>query len=168
MTAEYWIKHLQLSRHPEGGFFREVYRSQEQIEAQALPPRFGGARSLATSIYFLITPEGFSALHRLKADELWHFYAGQTLELHLILPDGSYRKLLLGSQPKTGATFQAVVPAACWFGARLADPGPQAYALLGCTMAPGFDFADFELGSREQLLKQYPHHSTLIRSLTRV
>jgi len=164
-TAEMLKEKLTLTPHPEGGWFREVYRSTESISGEALPGRFSGSRPFSTSIYFLLEHGDFSALHRIKSDELWHFYAGAGLTIHIITPEGNYQRLLLGSDVTTGESFQAMVPAGCWFGAELsADAG---FALVGCTVAPGFDFADFEMGVRAVLLQQFPEHENVIRRLTR-
>lgn len=165
--ASFWINHLQLRPHPEGGFFSETYRSAERVQPQGLPPRFTAARSFSTSIYFLLKQSAFSALHRLKADELWHFYTGHRLLIDMLLPDGSLRRHVLGPDPGRGEAFQAVVPAGCWFGSRVESHEPEAYALVGCTVAPGFDFADFELANRADLIAQYPQREAFIRSLTR-
>jgi hypothetical protein len=164
-TAAYWIHHLALERHPEGGYFRETYRSPVTLLPEALPKDFTGQRSLATTIYFLLEGCDFSALHRLRSDETWHFYCGATLELHSIEPNGSCRTIHLGSRPERGETFQATIPAGAWFGATVADPG--SYALLGCTVAPGFDFADFELAARSDLCRRFPRLRNFITRLTR-
>jgi predicted cupin superfamily sugar epimerase len=164
-VAAYWIERLRLEPHPEGGYFRETYRSPEQIDPSALPDRYVGPRSVATSILFLLTGENFSALHRLRSDELWHFHDGSPLTVHVIEPGGAYRPIRLGLDAEAGASPQAVVPAGCWFGSTVDDPG--GYALVGCTVAPGFDFADFELADRASVLRLYPEHAGLIERLTR-
>jgi uncharacterized protein len=165
--AAEWIARLGLAPHPEGGWFRETYRASELITADALPARFGGARNLATAVYFLITSEAFSALHRIRSDELWHFYAGAPVTLTLLDADGrgSLAVVRLGCDPAVGALPQVTVPAGAWFGAELT--APRAFALVGCTVAPGFDFSDFELGDREALLQRYPEHRGAIERLTR-
>lgn len=163
-NAAYWIEKLALQEHPEGGYFRQVYCSSERIERAALPPRFGGVRSFSTAIYFLLSGRDRSALHRIKSDELWHFYDGSPLTVHVIDPSGSYRPILLGRDCEAGQVFQAVVEAGCWFGATVDDPA--AYALVGCTVAPGFDYDDFELADREALLQLYPQHRAVIERLT--
>lgn len=157
------VARLQLARHPEGGWYRETYRSEEAIPASALPARFTGARAFSTAIHFLLERGDISALHRIRSDELWHFHAGSALVVHAIFPDGACRSWRLGSDLAAGEQFQVVVPAGCWFGA---EPAGE-YALVGCTVAPGFDFADFELGDRQRLLADYPQHATLVRRLTR-
>lgn len=160
MTPEHWIKKLDLQLHPEGGWFRETYRAQEIIPATGLPARFSGARSFCTAIYFLLTEDTFSAFHRILSDEIWHFHAGDALEIHLLHPGGGHQMIPLGP-----GAFQAVVPAGCWFGARMAAGG--SFALVSCTVAPGFDFTDFRLARRGDLLSQFPAHRDIIRALTR-
>jgi uncharacterized protein len=157
--AQYWIKKLQLAKHPEGGYFKETYRSGETIPAVGLPPRFDEDRAFSTAICFLLTGDDCSTLHRIKSDEMWHFYAGSELTIHVIEPTGNYGQIKLG-----GDRFQAVVPAGCWFGATVEQR--QAYALVGCTVAPGFDFADFELAKRDELIAQFPQHRVIIERLT--
>lgn len=162
-TAQYWIETLAMSRHPEGGWFTETYRAAELIPIAGLPSRFDGARVFATAILFLLPQGDVSMLHRIAADEMWHYHAGGPLSVHVIHPDGRHQELLLGSSPEHGERFQAVVPAGCWFGAESRGE----YSLVGCTVAPGFEFADFELGRRSDLLDRYPQHGALIRRLTR-
>jgi len=159
------IDALNLQPHPEGGWYRESYRAAETIPQNVLPERFSGPRPFATAIYFLLTSDSFSALHRIRSDELWHFYAGSPLTVHLIEADGGSRSLTLGPNARVGESFQALVPAGCWFGATVAMP--ESFALVGCTVAPGFDFADFELGERDELIRQYPAQQTLVERLTR-
>ena len=160
-----WIASLKLAPHPEGGFYRETYRAAETIEAAHLPERFGGGRVHSTAIYFLLPGDQISALHRIKSDEVWHFYAGTTLTLTLLHPDGRLEAHRLGPRPERGEAFQALVPAGCWYGARVDDPA--SYALVGGTVAPGFDFADFELAERAALLARFPEHRDTIVRLTR-
>ena len=162
-TAKTLIEQLALARHPEGGWFKETYRASDKLAAQALPARFDGDRSASTAIYFLLEAGDISALHRIQSDEVWHFYAGSTLRVHGIFPDGTYQEWKLGANLAAGEQFQAVVPASCWFGAELAEGD---FALVGCTVAPGFDFADFELAQAKQLLACYPHYAELIHRLT--
>lgn len=164
-TAAELVSRLHLTRHPEGGWFRESYRSTESIPAEALPERFAGRRSYSTSIYFLLERGEVSALHRIKSDELWHFYAGSPLTVQVITPSGAHLELQLGGDLAAGESFQAMVPQGCWFGAELSGAGD--YALVGCTVAPGFDFADFEMAGRKELLHRYPAHAALIERLTR-
>ncbi|WP_263410922.1 cupin domain-containing protein [Terriglobus tenax] len=159
MTAEELVTNLKLERHPEGGWFRQTYAAAAKV---ATPH---GQRAASTAIYFLLSGNEFSALHRIQSDEVWHFYAGDTLVVSVIHPDGRHEDLYLGQSLPAGEMLQGWVPAGCWFGARLKWPGT--YALVGCTVAPGFDFADFEMGSREALLRAFPQHTELIQRLTR-
>ena len=161
-TADYWIDSLGLAEHPEGGYFRQTYCSSDAIAADGLPGRFGGPRPVSTAIYYLLRGNQHSALHRLRADEVWHHYAGSSLTLHLIHPDGRLTHSALGTTG--GEAPQVVVPAGCWFGATVDDT--DSYALVGCTVAPGFRMEDFELGQLASLLEQYPQHEPLIRRLT--
>ncbi|GAB3177905.1 cupin domain-containing protein [Telluribacter humicola] len=164
--ASYWVNKYNMQAHPEGGYFAETYRSAEQIPQSALPDRFGGSRVFSTGIYFLLEGHHFSALHQIQSDELWHFYTGDPLEVYVIHPeDGLLEVIRLGPDPERGEVFQAAVPAGTWFGSR-PIPG-STYSLVGCTVAPGFDFADFELADRELLLAQYPQHREVIEALTR-
>lgn len=164
-NAEYWIHHLSLQPHPEGGFFRETYRSPLHIAQPALPACFQGPRSASTAIYFLLAGEDFSALHRLAADEVWHFYAGSTLLVHSIDLEGNHGIIRLGQNPDAGEQFQCVIPAGHWFGCCLERL--DTYAVVGCTVAPGFDFADFEMARRADLIARYPQHRKVIEKLTR-
>ncbi len=164
-SAQYWIDKLNLIAHPEGGYYRETYHSELSIAREALPPQFTGARPVSTAIYFLLEGENFSAFHRLRSDELWHFYAGSPIAVHVIDPDGAYSEIQLGSDPEAGEVLQAAVKAGRWFASRVRDP--RSFALAGCTVAPGFDFADFKLGKRSELVGLYPQHRNLIESLTR-
>jgi predicted cupin superfamily sugar epimerase len=165
--AAFWIERLDLRPHPEGGYFRETYRSAETIAGAALPARFPGDRAFATAVYFLLTRDAFSAFHRIRSDELWHFYAGDAVTLAILDADGTGRLTTesLGRDPQRGELPQVVIPAGAWFAAEVASSG--SYALVGCTVAPGFDFADFELGDRASLLAQYPQHRGVVERLTR-
>jgi len=165
--AAYWIERLDLRPHPEGGYYRETYRAAETVAASALPARFDGARAFATAVYFLLTRDAFSAFHRIRSDELWHFYAGDAVTIAVLDADGSgtLTTASLGRDPGRGESPQAAIPAGAWFAAEVASTG--AFALVGCTVAPGFDFADFELGERATLLQRYPQHRGVIERLTR-
>lgn len=165
--ASYWIEKYNLLPHPEGGFYAETYRATGQVVKSALPGRYRGDRSYSTAIYFLLESHHFSAFHRIQSDEMWHFYAGEALEVFVIDAEtGALEIIKLGSDPEKGETFQAVVPAGSWFGSR--PSGGSAYALVGCTVAPGFDFEDFEMADRAVLSVEYPQHAGLIATLTRV
>lgn len=163
--AAYWVKRLRMQPHPEGGYFAETYRSSEAIPAGALPGRFAGSRSFSTAIYFLLEGHHVSALHRIEADELWHFYAGNPLDVFVLSENGDLETIRLGQNPEADEMFQAVVPAGRWFGAK--PVRPDGYALVGCTVAPGFDFQDFELADRAALLAEFPQHRAVIELLTR-
>ncbi len=161
--AATWICALNLRPHPEGGWYRETYRAAETISGANLPPRFAGPRAFSTAIYFLLDSGQYSALHRIRQDELWHFHDGDPLLIHQISASGAYEVGRLGCDPAHGAWPQHVVPAGTFFGAELA-PGGR-FALVSCTVAPGFDFADFELPPRRVLLTRFPQHATLIERL---
>ncbi len=164
MNAEDWIAHLALEPHPEGGHYRQTYRAPLILPQSALP-NHSGDRAASTAIYFLLSGTDFSAFHRIRSDELWHFYAGSPLVVHVIKPAGEYSQTHLGPGPAQNQSFQAVVEAGCWFGSALLTP--NTYALVGCTVAPGFDFADFELPARANLLRDYAPHAEVIARLTR-
>lgn len=159
------IELLNLQPHPEGGYYAETYRSSEQLAPEALPGRFGGVRVISTAIYYLLEKGNFSAFHRIKSDECWHFYAGGRLLVHILLPNGQLETVKLGSDIHSGEVFQYVVQAGCWFAS---EPAPETeWALAGCTVAPGFDFADFEMAKATELIKGYPNQEELIRKLCR-
>jgi len=162
--AAYWIEKLSLEAHPEGGYYRQTYRADLVLTKAALPPEFSGARAVSTAIYFLLEGENFSAFHRLRSDEVWHFYVGSTLVVHVIDQHGRYSEILLGSDPEAGEALQAVVKAGCWFASRVRDG--KGFALVGCTVAPGFEFEDFEMARREELVSEYPQHRGVIEGLT--
>lgn len=163
MTADELIRHLDLQPHPkEGGYFRETYRSAESFSQ--LPQRYVGPRSASTAIYYLLTPHTFSALHRLQTDEIFHFYLGDPIRMLQLDANGAGRTLVLGSNISAGQQLQVIVPRGVWQGSCL-EPG-GAFALLGCTVAPGFEYADYESGYRAALTAQYPHFSDMIRRLT--
>ncbi len=156
---------LKLEPHPEGGYYRQTYRADLGLPHNALPPQFTGPRAASTAIYFLLEGENFSAFHRLRSDELWHFYLGAQLAVHVIDEHGEYSEILLGSDPEAGEVLHAVVKAGCWFASQVKDG--KSFALVGCTVAPGFDFDDFELAKRKELSRLYPQHRKLIETLTR-
>jgi predicted cupin superfamily sugar epimerase len=164
-SARYWIEKLNLVKHPEGGYYREVYRSEEFVHKKNLPDRYSSYRSFSTSIYFLLEKDDFSAFHRLKSDELWHFYEGSAIHLVIIFPGGEFREIVMGRDAKANEVFQAVIPKGCWFAAY--GGGEGSFSLAGCTVAPGFDFEDLELGTREGLIKLFPQHAGIIKTFTR-
>jgi predicted cupin superfamily sugar epimerase len=163
--AHHIIEQLGLERHPEGGWFKEVYRSEEKIQAGHLPERFESSHCFSTSIYFLLENNGFSAFHRIKSDETWHFYLGSPIVIFCILGDGSISEIVLGNNLGDGHHLQYTIPYNCWFAAK--NLLPNSFSLVGCTVAPGFDFSDFELAQRAQLTNLYPQHSALIAAFTR-
>ena len=164
-TAQRIIERFGLQRHPEGGYFREVYRAGLTVDHPALEGASERRRSAGTFIYFMLTAGDFSAFHRvLCSDEIWHLYAGGPLELHIVDAAGQHVPRILTTDLAAGEPT-AVVPAGWWQAARLA-PG-SAWAFGGCTVSPGFDFKDFEMPAAAPLLEAYPAHAAIIRSLTR-
>jgi uncharacterized protein len=207
-NARYWIERLRLEPHPEGGYFRQSYKSEMlmaptdsraaakaatrvgqpvipnrsqnlcPVSAKDAETRTGHpTRAASTAIYFLLEGKNFSAFHRLRSDEMWHFYDGSPLVVHVIDAVGEYSSVLLGNDADAGQVFQAVVKAGCWFASEIAqnshfsqnrgEVGHPSYALVGCTVAPGFEFEDFELAKGEELSRKFPRHAELIARLTR-
>jgi uncharacterized protein len=160
-SAEYWINKLKLHKHPEGGYFVETYKSEKFVNLQG----YNGSRHACTAIYYLLVGDQFSSFHRMKSDELWHFYAGSSLTLHMIETDGKLSEVRLGTDIDNGETFQAVVKAGTWFAASVNDQ--DSYSLVGCTVSPGFDYGDWDLGEMEALNKTYPQHKSIIEKYTR-
>jgi uncharacterized protein len=166
MTADEIKRHLNLARHPcEGGWFMQTWRAEEAIPSEALPARYQAARPAGTCIYYLLEPGTFSEMHRLASDEIFHFYLGDPVEMLQLAPDGSARTMILGSDLAAGQLPQLVVPKFVWQGSRLVPGGKL--ALLGCTVSPGFDYADYEAGRADFLTRKYPQYVDLIRILTR-
>ncbi|HNV86981.1 MAG TPA: cupin domain-containing protein [Candidatus Omnitrophota bacterium] len=159
------MRRLGLVKHPEGGYYREVYRSKNFLEEKSLPAGFAGRRSMSTGIYFLLKGGQFSAFHRIRSDEVWHFYAGSPLRLYRINPAGKLSTVYLGADPRKRCVFQAAVRAGDWFAAEVSVKA--GFSLVGCTTAPGFDFRDFELAKKEDLSARYPRWKALIQRLTR-
>ncbi len=157
------INRLELQPHPEGGYFKEVYRSEGTINE--LPSNYDGRRNYSTSIYFLLTSDTFSAFHKINQDEIWHFYQGSPIELHVIAPNGKHKSHLISNHFEEGHVPQLVVPGNHWFAAKVL--GENTFGLVGCTVAPGFDFQDFTLPERQELLDLFPQHGELIVSFTR-
>lgn len=151
---------LGLIPHPEGGFYKETYRSEEVIHSSEME----GERSMSTAIYFMLTAGNFSAFHRIKSDEMWHFYKGASVRIHVINPNGAYETILLGDKIEEGENLQAIVPAGFWF----ASETTGEFSLVGCTVSPGFDFRDFELADKANLTKQFPLLFDVIEKYTRV
>lgn len=165
LTAQELVLLYHLQAHPEGGWYKETYRSRELIPSNALPERFSAKRTFSTAIYFLLEKGNFSAFHRIKSDECWHFYSGDPLLVYVLLPDGGLQITELGNNIAAGQVFQFVVPANCWFASK---PAPSsAYCFVGCTVAPGFDFADFELADAAQLISEFPRYAGIIHELCR-
>jgi predicted cupin superfamily sugar epimerase len=162
--ANYWIRLLDLQRHVEGGAFKEIYRSPVIIDKGSLPHSFSSPKSISTSIYFLLESHQCSLFHRIKSDEIWHFYTGDALLIHEIFPSGQLRTHRLGANPDNNESFQTVIQAGNWFASHVAPGG--SYTLAGCTVSPGFDFEDFAIADRNDLIQQYPEHAALIHSLT--
>jgi uncharacterized protein len=163
MNASYWIQTLGLQRHPEGGHFREVYRSSESLRGKALPERFNGDRSLGTAIYYLLEGHAFSAFHQLKQDEIFHFYDGNPAIVYTLQAQGLvvYR---LGRDPRKGQLPMLVLPSGTVFAVEL--EGHHGFALMGCTVSPGFDFQDLDIVSRDDLVRQFPEHYELVQRLS--
>ena len=165
-TAEFWIERLSLEPHPEGGWYRETYRSEGSYGFDASSP-FGSPRSYATSIYYLLERGDRSRLHRIFSDEQWYFHAGSPLEVHCFPETGEPSRFTLGDDPDAGQLLHSWVPAEHYFGACLADSDdPDAYALVSCVVAPGFDFRDFSFADRETLLSAFPAHAAIIEKLS--
>jgi len=164
LTAEEIISKFGLKPLPEeGGFYRETYRSEEKIPNKGLPARYSSAKSFCTAIYYLLSPDTCSALHRLSSDELFHFYLGDPVSMLQLHPGGTSQLLTLGQNVEKDEHLQVVVSRGTWLGAFLDEGG--SFALMGTTMAPGFDFSDYEHGDREELIRQYPDQKELIFKL---
>ena len=159
-SAKYWIEKLQLQKHPEGGWFRETYRADEVIPQESLPGVFTGDRNAATSIYYLLEGDDISTFHRIKSDEIWHFYTGTSAIEIVMLKNGKVIKQYVGNEAEKKQQFQVVVPKNAWFAARLLNSG--GFALVGCTVSPGFHFDDFELAD-ENLLQEFPELESKIK-----
>jgi predicted cupin superfamily sugar epimerase len=165
MTVKEIIRLLDLQPHPrEGGYFRETYRSHEQFPASSLPSRYQAARSAGTAIYYLLTQDTCSPIHRVASDEIFHFYLGDPVRMLQLWPDGQSKILILGSALELEQQPQVVVPHGVWQGTLL-EPG-GVFALFGCTVSPGFEYADYEDGDRNMLTKHHPAHAELIAKLT--
>jgi len=164
-SAIFWIEKLNLEKHPEGGWFKEIYRSAEMVPEISLPKVFSGLRNFSTSIYYLLKGDDFSSFHRIKSDEIWHYYTGNSSLEIISIEKGELKTQILGNEPEGNQSFQLVVPKNTWFAARLTNT--KGYALAGCTVSPGFHFNDFELAGRELIL-EYPELAMQIRGLIRI
>lgn len=162
LTAETFIKELQLQPHPEGGFYRSTFQSDISVHHEQVSTKDHN-RKLYTSIYFLLRSEDISHLHRLKSDEIWYFHAGSPLTVHIIYPNGTYEGVKLGLNVEKGERPQVIVPKGCIFGSSVEEA--NTFSLVGCMVSPGFDFADFELFTQQQLLSEYPQHTEIIKKL---
>lgn len=165
MNAESIIESLSLSPHPEGGYYSETYRSDELYSGEQLPERYSGDRNHGTAIYYLLCGTQFSRMHLLQSDEIFHFYLGTPVEMLLLEPSGKSRVCTLGSDLSKGQSPQQLVPRGVWQGARLKNPEADSFALLGCTVSPGFDFSDFHLSEAANLIEKFPDREDLIRAL---
>jgi hypothetical protein len=163
------IETLNLLPHPEGGYFKETYRSEEEIGQDALGSQYKGKRNHSTCIYFLLTTNMFSAFHKINQDEIWHFYEGGPLNLHIISPTGEYSKTVIGNNVLANERPQIVVKGGSWFAADVINVTNEttAYSLVGCTVSPGFDFNDFDLAKQKELVELFPQHKIIIEKLTR-
>ena len=164
--AQKYIEKLQLKPHPEGGYYKEIYRAGEMILSEHLPKRYKSSRNFSTSIYFLLEGNQVSNFHKLKSDEQWHFYDGSSIVIYAIDEGGNLNKILLGRNIENGESPQTIIKQNSWFAAELSDK--TSFALIGCTVAPGFDFSDFELGKSNDLIEAFPQYSELIDKLTKL
>lgn len=165
-NSNHIIEQLQLKPHPEGGYFKETYRSIDTVNTQNLSAKEryqSGERAFGTAIYYMLCGENISHFHKVASDETWHFYAGTAIKLHIISPSGHYTQVLVGSQIEQGQHFQFTVSAQHWFSAELTDK--TQFGLVGCTVYPGFDFADFTLASADELTKICPEQKKLIERM---
>ncbi len=158
------INNLNLAPHPEGGYFREVYRSEDKIRRDSLPERYNSDRIFSTSIYFLLEGEQVSRFHRLRSDEIWYYHSGSSALIYIIEENGHLVKKRIGRNISAGDEFQVIIRRNSWFAAEVEDN--SSYLLAGCLVSPGFEFADFELGERDTLLDSFPGYSELIRRFT--
>ncbi|MFA6455810.1 MAG: cupin domain-containing protein [Bacteroidota bacterium] len=165
MQSKDWIESLHLLPHPEGGYYKEIYRAEGVIPQLNLPIRYSGGRSYSTAIYYLLESGDISSLHRLRSDEQWFHIDGSALSIHSIAPDGTYTQQHIGKHMENGEQPYAVVPLGSWFGGTVDKE--NSYSLVGCVVSPGFDFEDFELAKKELLLLQFPQHAAIIEKLSR-
>ena len=165
-SIEKIINSLDLKPHPEGGYFKETYKSDGEIDQKSLNSRYKGNRCYSTCIYFLLSSDSFSAFHRINQDEIWHFYVGSPIKLHMISENGTYSEYIIGNDIACGHIPQLVVPGRHWFGAEVINK--NSYSLVGCTVSPGFSFDDFELPTRQELISLFPQHKQIITKLTNV
>ncbi len=165
-TAQALIEKLGLEAHPEGGFFKETYRSAGVISQSDLGGDYTGSRNYSTAIYFMLTSDAFSAFHRIRQDEFWFFHQGAPITFHTITAEGDYTVQTIGNEIDKGHVPQLVVKGGDWFAAEIQDDNE--FALVSCTVSPGFDFADFELATKKELTELYPLYADIISQLTRL
>ncbi|NAS29409.1 hypothetical protein GTQ40_00350 [Flavobacteriaceae bacterium R38] len=163
--AEKLIQLLNLTPHPEGGYFKETYRSDGKINEDSLNNSYSGNRNYSTAIYFLLTSDQFSSFHKIHQDEAWHFYDGVPVKIHMISNNGDYSNVIVGRDFDKGEVPQFVVPGEYWFAAEVIEN--NSFSLVGCTVSPGFDFNDFKLAKREDLILKFPQHKEIITKFTR-
>ena len=159
--ARFWIKKLKLDKHPEGGYFTNTYTSNKKIELRG----YDGFRYSCSAIYYLLTGNQFASFHIMKSDEIWHFYSGSSLTLHIIDLKGQLNKILVGPNLKEGERFQVIVKSGCWFAASINEK--KSYSLVGCTVSPGFDYRDWKIGNRKNLSEKFPQHKKIIEKYTK-
>lgn len=162
-TADSIIKELDLTPHPEGGYYKEAYRSSGVIEPNSDETVYPAGRNFSTAIYYLLEGTDTSSFHRIRSDETWHFYCGSSATIHIIHPDALYEARYLGPDLSGGQSYQHTIPGRSWFGVSVDDP--KSFMLAGCTVAPGFDFNDFEMGDPYKLKQAFPEHSSIIEKL---
>lgn len=163
-NAQYWVEKLNLKKHPEGGYYRENYRCLDTVNNDNFLSRYNGQRNASTAIYYLLCNDEFSGFHRLESDEIFHFYSGSSLTVHIINPQGDYQAIKLGNNPEENEILQLVIPRDSWFASAVSEP--NSYSLIGCTVAPGFDFRDFTLGKKQDLMAIFPQHQAIIEKFT--
>lgn len=161
--AKYYIQKLQLKKHPEGGYYREIYRASEMFYIDQ--PKKSLKRNVSTSIYFLLEGTQVSKFHKLKSDELWHFYDGASVKIYIIDEKGKLTEIVIGKKIENGEVFQTTIKKNNWFAAEVINK--KSCALIGCTVSPGFEFSDFELGNRATLLEQFSEHKNLITKFSK-
>lgn len=163
--AKLIIEKLKLEPHPEGGYFRETYRCDESVDEQHLPSRYKSKRSFSTSIYYMLAGENISHFHKLKSDEVWHFYKGSPVIIHCLNEKNGYTQIKIGLNFSKNILPQFVIEKGTWFAAEVEDK--NSFSLIGCTVAPGFDYDDFELAIRDKLIQKFPQHEELITRFTK-
>ena len=158
------IKVLDLKKHPEGGYYKETYRSNGFIESNCLDNNYDGKRNYSTCIYFLLTSDEFSAFHKINQDEIWHFHEGSSILLHTLSENGKHEEYYIGNNITNGEQPQLIVPGNHWFAASTIED--NSYALVSCTVSPGFDFKDFILPTRKELVEKFPQYKSIIKNFT--